>query len=1019
MDPVFEQQLCNTDPCPIDCVVSAWSPWANCSVPCGGGSQQRSRNVTIAAAYGGASCPELIQVQSCNAQKCPDTKCTVTAWSSYDSCTKSCGGGTHTRTRSILVRPTGNETCPVLSETTSCNTNSCPVDCVVSDWGTYSSCSLPCGGGQKTRTRTILVQSAFGGTACPTVLSDDLPCNEQPCPIDCVVSGWGPWGSCSKTCGGGVQSRERVITVQPANGGLPCPELSEVTACSLQPCPVDCIVGDWGIWGVCSKSCGNGTKTRSRHIDVQPENGGLACPELSQVSSCNEQPCPIDCVLSAWGPWETCSAECGGGQTVRHRTVDVPAANGGAPCGSLSETAACNELKCPDVKCIVSDWSEWTPCSVTCGGGTQSHNRIIVLRPTGLERCPALEETRTCNELPCPVDCIVTDWSAWGLCSRDCGTGEQTRTRTISRQDAYGGIPCPSVLSESQKCNEQPCPVDCVLSEWSLWSGCTVACAGGTSTRSRAVITAPANGGLACGPLEEIKTCNPQPCPVDCVVSDWGEWSACSKSCGGGERKRHRTVVTSPQYNGKSCPMLDEYDICNTDHCPVDCVVGLWSEWTTCSHACGGGKRTRTRAVQIDAAYGGLACPPLSESEACNPTPCPVDCQVSEWGPWNQCSAPCAGGTRSRERVINVQPAFGGNPCPALLEYEGCNEQACPDVKCQVSDWSDWSPCSVPCGGGINKRTRTVVVAPTGTEQCSALSELRSCNEQPCPIDCVMSAWSDFDTCTKLCGSGSQSRTRTVLVRAAYGGQECPTVLTESRVCNELPCPVDCSVSEWSGWTDCSVQCGGGTQTRSRSIVIPAANGGASCPEPRSQSQHCNAHACPVDCVVAQWDNWGPCSQSCGGGERKRLRAVITQAANGGAACPALEEYERCNEQPCAIDCVVGQWGQWGVCSKDCGTGQRTRMRAIVTPAQNGGAACPDLVETEDCNTQSCPINCVVSPWSSWHDCSVSCGGGQQNRTRTITTAAAWGGDACPFLVEHMPRHGNPCPVRPCPGGLE
>lgn len=35
----------------------------------------------------------------------------------------------------------------------------------------------------------------------------------------------------------------------------------------------------------------------------------------------------------------------------------------------------------------------------------------------------------TCSPKPCNVDCVLSDWSVWGVCSVDCGTGVQTRYR--------------------------------------------------------------------------------------------------------------------------------------------------------------------------------------------------------------------------------------------------------------------------------------------------------------------------------------------------------------------------------------------------------------------------------------------------------------------------------------------------------------------------------------------------------------------------------------------------------------
>ena len=53
-------------------------------------------------------------------------------------------------------------------------------------------------------------------------------------------------------------------------------------------------------------------------------------------------------------------------------------------------------------------------------------------------------------------------WSpfgAWGACSKHCGGGTQSRSRTCTNPPpAHGGAQCAGASSESQPCNTQPCP---------------------------------------------------------------------------------------------------------------------------------------------------------------------------------------------------------------------------------------------------------------------------------------------------------------------------------------------------------------------------------------------------------------------------------------------------------------------------------------------------------------------------------------------------------------------------------
>ena len=57
----------------------------------------------------------------------------------------------------------------------------------------------------------------------------------------------------------------------------------------------------------------------------------------------------------------------------------------------------------------------------------------------------------------------------------------------------------------------------------------------------------------------------------------------------------------------------------------------------------------------------------------------------------------------------------------------------------------------------------------------------------------------------------------------------CPSELTQSQACNEQGCPVDCDGS-WGGWTECSAECGGGSQSQSYTVSRQPANGGQACP---------------------------------------------------------------------------------------------------------------------------------------------------------------------------------------------
>lgn len=101
----------------------------------------------------------------------------------------------------------------------------------------------------------------------------------------------------------------------------------------------------------------------------------------------------------------------------------------------------------------------------------------------------------------------------------------------------------------------------------------------------------------------------------------------------------------------------------------VDCKVSEWSDWSKCT----GGVQTRTRLVLVAPSNGGEACPALNESVACVSTePEPIDCRVGDWSPWSSCSAD---GFQTRERPILVPPSDGGFACPATKETQSCTPE--------------------------------------------------------------------------------------------------------------------------------------------------------------------------------------------------------------------------------------------------------------------------------------------------------------------------------------------------------
>jgi hypothetical protein len=201
-----------------------------------------------------------------------------------------------------------------------------------------------------------------------------------------------------------------------------------------------------------------------------------------------------------------------------------------------------------------------------------------------------------------------------------------------------------------------------------------------------------------------------------------------------------------------------------------------------------------------------------------------------------------------------------------------------PPIKIADCDFSDWHPkdgdcigdhgqpieCDDTCPqpnpykcGGLETMKRDVVQAPNFFGMaCPQLERLKKCKQFKCPIDCQMSEWSGWSKCTKDCEGGVETRTRAIMTKAKNGGEACDTVQEEIS-CNTGSCDRDCNLDPWTDWAPCSTACGGGITTRKKRVDVPI-RGQGKCPRPKSTARFaekaCNIQDCVGDeiCVAHQ-----------------------------------------------------------------------------------------------------------------------------------------------------------------------
>ncbi|XP_028830902.1 adhesion G protein-coupled receptor B1 isoform X3 [Denticeps clupeoides] len=213
-------------------------------------------------------------------------------WSPWSVCSATCGEGWQSRTRFCVSSSYSTQCSGPLREQRPCNNSAvCPVHGVWEEWSPWSLCSSTCGRGERERTRTCKPPQ-FGGEPCTGPEKQRKFCNIAVCPVDGVWNEWSSWSSCSASCSNGTMQRIRECN-GPSYGGSECRgEWLETRECNLGECPVDGRWQLWSSWSSCTKTCGGGSQQRQR-VCYGPFFGGKQCPgDREEVRKCNEKRCP-------------------------------------------------------------------------------------------------------------------------------------------------------------------------------------------------------------------------------------------------------------------------------------------------------------------------------------------------------------------------------------------------------------------------------------------------------------------------------------------------------------------------------------------------------------------------------------------------------------------------------------------------------------------------------------------------------------------------------------------------------
>ncbi|XP_033114520.1 A disintegrin and metalloproteinase with thrombospondin motifs 16-like [Anneissia japonica] len=511
---------------------------------------------------------------------------------------------------------------------------------------------------------------------------------------------------------------------------------------------------------------------------------------------------------------------------------------------------------------------------------------------------------------------------------------------------------------------------------------------------------------------------NTGPSPIDGGWSKYGDFSECSRTCGGGVRYQERKCNNpDPQYGGKFCEGPSRiYSMCNTQECTENIVDFREQQ-------CAAYNSKPFRGFY----YEWKPYLPLERRDMCK-----LYCRAQGFDFYFALSSKVRDGTRCSNKGLDV--CINGRcevvGCDHLLG-SGAKEDACGVCR------GDNSTCDFVKGEYHDQHATnnyySIVEIPSGSRNIKISEKKPSPSylavrskesnkyyltgswtiDWPGQMDFGGSSFMykrSYTVPESLEASGPTSETLVLElllqginpgIEYEFVSQKIPEVVSTTSAPAHNYIPLIINNYHFAGHLQVSVQCWMDDVEEVEDSFCDLDT------KPFTGTQTCNEEPCPAMWEISEWSE---CSAECGGGKRRRKVSCVRQMTKDSTkrvktmyctqAMP--DKRQDCNNHECPPKWIEGPWSQvyvltiisWSECSATCGPGKLTRVVScsyLDNRGQYRAAAdseCRHLTKpaislTKHCQKDVCyALRNVQVLWysSSWSKCTRTCGGGVQIR---------------------------------------